>query len=79
MLGNGLGAYLVRKLTIGNIENIKKYVLLKNGAMYSILVLGIIMLLQSFGYEIPEYISPLITITIISFFFLKSKKLLDKL
>jgi len=76
LLGNGLGAYLVRKLTMGNIENIKKYVLLKNGAMYSILVLGIIMLLQSFGHEIPEYISPLLTITIITFFFLKSKRLI---
>ena len=76
LLGNGLGAYLVRKLTMGNIENIKKYVLLKNGAMYSILVLGIIMLLQSFGHEIPEYISPLLTITIITFFFLKSKKII---
>ncbi|MCX6755371.1 MAG: DUF475 domain-containing protein [Candidatus Nomurabacteria bacterium] len=76
LLGNGLGAYLVRKLTIGNIENIKKYVLLKNGAMYSILVLGIIMILQSFGHEIPEYVSPLLTIMIITFFFLKSKKLL---
>ena len=76
LLGNGLGAYLVRKLTMGNIENIKKYVFLKNGAMYSILVLGIIMLLQSFGHEIPEYISPLLTIIIITFFFLKSKRLI---
>ncbi|MCX6757411.1 MAG: DUF475 domain-containing protein [Candidatus Nomurabacteria bacterium] len=76
LLGNGLGAYLVRKLTMSNIENIKKYVFLKNGAMYSILVLGIIMLLQSFGHHIPEYISPLLTITIITFFFLKSKKII---
>ncbi len=73
LLGNGLGAYLVRKLTMGNIENIKKYVYLKNGAMYSILVLGIIMILQSFGHEVPEYISPLLTISIIGFFFWKSK------
>ena len=76
LLGNGLGAYLVRKLTMSNIENIKKYVFLKNGAMYSILVLGIIMILQSFGHHIPEYVSPLITITIIGFFFLKSKKVI---
>ena len=38
LIGNGLGAILVRQLTISNIENIKKYVYLKNGAMYSILV-----------------------------------------
>jgi hypothetical protein len=73
LLGNGLGALLVRQLTIGNIERIKKYVFLKNGAMYSILVLGIIMLLHSFGFSIPEYVSPLSTFIIIGFFFWKSK------
>lgn len=73
LLGNGLGAVLVRELTIRNIENIKKYVYLKNGAMYSILVLGIIMILHSFGFKIPEFVSPLATILIIGFFFWKSK------
>ncbi|MES2023151.1 MAG: DUF475 domain-containing protein [Patescibacteria group bacterium] len=73
LLGNGLGAYLVRKFTVSNIEVIKKYIYLKNGAMYSILALGVIMILQSFGHEIPEYVSPLITIIIIGFFFWKSK------
>lgn len=76
LLGNGLGAYLVRKLTMSNIENIKKYIFLKNGAMYSILVLGIIMILDSFGHHIPEFISPLVTIVIISFFFFKSRKII---
>lgn len=73
LLGNGLGAFIVRELTIRNIENIKKYVFLKNGAMYSILVLGIIMILHSFGFDIPEYLSPLSTFIIIGFFFWKSK------
>ena len=73
LLGNGLGALLVRHLTISNIERIKKYVYLKNGAMYSILILGLIMTLQSFGYKIPEYVSPLATFIIIGFFFWKSK------
>ncbi|MEK7081053.1 MAG: DUF475 domain-containing protein [Patescibacteria group bacterium] len=73
LIGNGLGALLVRQLTISNIERIKKYVYLKNGAMYSILVLGIIMILHSFGFDIPEYISPVSTFTIIGFFFWKSK------
>ena len=73
LLGNGLGAILVRQLTIGNIERIKKYVYLKNGAMYSILVLGAIMILHSFGAHIPEYTSPLATFVIIGFFFWKSK------
>jgi hypothetical protein len=72
LLGNGLGAFIVRKLTIQNIEHIKKYIYLKNGAMYSILVLGIIMLLHSFGFYIPEYVSPFATFIIIGFFLWKS-------
>lgn len=73
LLGNGLGAVLVRELTIRNIEHIKKYVFLKHGAMYSIFVLGIIMIFHSFGFHVPEYLSPVATISIISFFFFKSK------
>jgi len=78
LIGNGLGAILVRQLTISNIERIKKYVYLKNGAMYSILVLGIIMILHSFGFSIPEYVSPLSTFIIIGYFFWKSKTVLGK-
>lgn len=74
LLGNGLGALIVRELTIRNIERIKKYVYLKNGAMYSILVLGVIMILHSFGFHIPEYASPIATFAIIGFFFFKSHK-----
>ncbi len=78
LLGNGLGAVVVRQLTVGNIERIKKYVYLKNGAMYSILVLGVIMILHSFGFKIPEYVSPLATFIIIGGFFWKSKMHLKK-
>jgi len=77
LLGNGFGALLVRELTIHNIGRIKKYVYLKNGAMYSILVLGIVMILHSFGFKIPEYTSPLTTFIIIGFFFWKSKTVLQ--
>lgn len=72
IIGNGLGAIVVRQLTIGNIENIKKYVFLKNGAMYSILFLGVIMILEGFKLEVPEFISPLITLLVIISFFWKS-------
>ena len=74
ILGNGLGAFVLRKLTIGNIDRIKKYVFLKNGAMYSIFVLGIIMMIDSFGTEIPYYVSPLLTFMIIGYFLYKSIK-----
>lgn len=77
LVGNGFGAILVRQITISNIERIKKYVYLKNGAMYSILVLGIIMILHSFAFHIPEYVSPLATFVIIGFFFWKSKVVLS--
>ena len=72
LLGNGLGAIVVRQLTIGNIERVKKYAYLKNGAMYSILFLGVIMLLDAFDFHIPQWISPVTTFTVIGCFFLKS-------
>lgn len=73
LLGNGIGAVVVRQITVSNIERIQKYVFLKNGAMYSILVLGMIMLLESFDLHIPSWIAPLTTAMIVSYFFLKSK------
>jgi hypothetical protein len=72
ILGNGMGAIIVREFTIKGVEKIKKYFYLKNGAMYSIFFLGMIMILKSFGIEIREYISPLITFFVIGYFFLKS-------
>lgn len=72
ILGNGLGALVVRQLTMGNIEAIKKYVYLKNGAMYSILCLGVVMILEGFKVEVPEYASPLLTMVVIIFFLVKS-------
>ncbi len=73
LLGNGLGAVVVRQLTISNIDRIKRYIYLKNGAMYSVLVLGTIMILHGFDYHIPEWLSPTATIVIISYFFIKSR------
>jgi hypothetical protein len=78
ILGNGIGAFVVRELTIRGIEQIKKYVFLKNGAMYSIFFLGISMVLRSFGFEIPEVTSTLITLSVLGFFFWKSKVFLKK-
>jgi uncharacterized protein len=72
ILGNGLGAFVVRELTIGNIDRIKRYIYLKNGAMYSILALGAIMILDSFGIGIPGYVSPLITFGVVGYFLQKS-------
>jgi len=72
-IGNGLGAFVLRKLTLGNIDRIKKYAYLKNGAMYSIFALGSIMIIDAFGIKVPEIVSPLITLIIIGYFFWKSR------
>jgi hypothetical protein len=69
LIGNGLGALILRKLTVNNIDRIKKYKFLKNGAMYSIFFLGVIMLLDSFGLTIPAFVSPIITFTTVGYFF----------
>ena len=72
LIGNGIGAIVVREITIRNITSINKYKYLKNGAMYSIFFLGCIMIYDAFGHHIPFYVSPVITIGTITFFFMKS-------
>jgi hypothetical protein len=72
IIGNGVGAFVVREMTVRNVENIRKYRYLKNGAMYSILFLGVIMILDSFGFHIPTWVSPVITFGVVGFFFYKS-------
>lgn len=77
LLGNGLGAIVLRQLTVSNIDRIKKYKYLKNGAMYSILTLGMIMLLDSFGFHVPHWLSPLLTFGMVGYFFYKSRLHMD--
>jgi hypothetical protein len=72
LLGNGIGAIVVRQLTIYNLDKIKKYVYLKNGAMYSVVVLGFVMLAHGYGIHIPEWMAPLSTLVIVGYFFWKS-------
>ncbi|MDH4199134.1 MAG: DUF475 domain-containing protein [Spirochaetia bacterium] len=74
LVGNAFGAYAVRRLTIGNIEKIKNYLYLKNGAMYSILALGVVMLADGFSVHVPTYVSPGITFLFVGYFYWKSIK-----
>ena len=76
--GNGLGAWIVRQITVGNIERIRKYRYLKNGAMYSILFLGAVMISDGFGLEVPQWISPLLTFAVVGFFFSRSVREMRK-
>ena len=72
LLGNGLGAFVVRQITVSNVDKIKKYIFLKNGAMYSILFLGMIMIFDSFGAPVPDWVSPVITFGVVAYFYHKS-------
>ena len=74
ILGNGLGAWVVRQFTVKGIDTIAKLAYLKNGAMYSIGVLGGLMILESFGREYPFWLAPLNTTALLGFFLYLSFK-----
>ena len=57
---------------MGYIESVKEYVCLKNGAMYSILFLGLFMVLKSFDVHIPEWASTFVTVGCVGRAFLES-------
>ena len=67
-LGNGLGAYVVRELTVKGTNIISKFAYLKNGAMYSIGLLGGIMVLEAFGKNFPFWLAPLNTVILLAIF-----------
>jgi len=77
LIGNGVGAIVVRYLTIHNVERVKRYIFIKNGAMYSIFFLGSIMVMEAFGTELPAWLAPLTTFGSIGWFYLKSKRYLE--
>ncbi len=79
ILGNGLGAIVVRELTIKGTDKIKEYLYLKNGAMYSILFLSVVMILDSFGFHISPVLPPLITFAVVGYFFFRSRREFTKI
>lgn len=68
IIGNGIGAIVVRELTIKGIDTVSKLAYLKNGAMYSVGVLGVLMMLESFGQEYPFWLAPLNTAALLGVF-----------
>jgi len=78
IIGNGIGALIVREITVRNVDSIRKYKYLKNGAMYSIFCLGIIMILDSFGVGIPSFVSPIITFGVVGYFLVMSLRAMPK-
>lgn len=77
LLGNGLGALVVRYITIHGTKTVKKYRFLKNGAMYSVGSLGLIMLCESLSIELPVWLPTAITMAVVGIFFWLSKKELE--
>lgn len=67
-LGNGLGAYIVRELTVRGTAVISKFAYLKNGAMYSVGVLGAMMVFEAFGHGFPFWLAPLNTLILLIIF-----------
>ena len=74
IIGNGLGAFIVRYFTVHGINVVKRYRYLKNGAMYSIGFLGAIMIVESLGMHAATWIPPLITLSLAAVFYWLSKK-----
>ena len=74
ILGNGLGAFIVREITVRGTELVSKFIYLKNGAMYSVGMLGGLMILESFGREFPFWLAPFNTFLLLSFFLILSFK-----
>ena len=78
IVGNGIGALVVRQLTVAGIEKVGQYKWLKNGAMTSVGVLGLFMILKSFNINIPEYLPTFTTVGFVGLTFWASHKLLKK-
>jgi hypothetical protein len=76
LIGMGIGAIVVRELTIKGIDTIGKYKYLKNGALTSIGFLGLFMLIEAFGIDLPSYIPTIVTFILIGAAFYKSRELL---
>jgi hypothetical protein len=79
LVGNGLGAYVVRECTIRGMDLVTKFAYLKNGAMYSIGMLGGLMVLEAFGHEYPFWLAPLnTTFLLLIFLYLSYRETVTK-
>ena len=77
-IGIGVGAIVVRQLTVKGIDKVAKYRYLKNGALTSIGFLGVFMLVEAFGIELPSYVPILVTLLLVGVAFWKSRQLIAK-
>jgi hypothetical protein len=78
LIGIGIGAIVVRQLTVKGIDQVAKYKYLKNGAMTSIGFLGLFMLIEAFGVEMPSFVPIVATLLLVGMAFWISSRLLPK-
>ena len=74
LIGLGIGALVVRRLTVEGIETVSRYRYLKNGALTSIGFLGFFMLIESYGFELSSYVPIGVTFLLIGVAFTWSLK-----
>ena len=74
LIGLGIGALVVRRLTVEGIETVSRYRYLKNGALTSIGFLGFFMLIESYGFELSSYVPIGVTFLLIGVAFIWSLK-----
>jgi hypothetical protein len=74
LLGNGVGALVVRQLTISGVTRVARYKWLKNGAMTSIGLLGLFMMTEAFHIHLPEVLPTVATISIVGWSFFASHR-----
>jgi hypothetical protein len=78
LIGIGIGALVVRELTIRGIDTIAKYCYLKNGALTSIGFLGLFMIIEAFGIELPSVVPIIVTFALVGLAFWLSKRKIPK-
>jgi uncharacterized protein len=77
-IGIGIGAVVVRQLTVKGIDQVARYRYLKNGALTSIGFLGLFMIAEAFGLELPSYVPIVVTLLLVGVAFWKSRQLIIK-
>ncbi len=77
-IGIGIGAVVVRQLTVKGIDQVARYRYLKNGALTSIGFLGLFMIVEAFGLELPSYVPIVVTLLLVGVAFWKSRQLIIK-
>jgi hypothetical protein len=73
LIGNGIGSVIVRQITRNGISTIHRFPYITNGAMYSVGILGVIMLTESLRGDLPFWLSPILTLLIVGFFSWRSR------